>query len=299
MAAAEQLTTKQVSTRQPRMPARRISRGTLAAQVAGYAAMIVVVAIIGLPLLWLLSAAFKETREIYIIPTSWIPREPTLQNFPRAWNAAPFGLYYFNTTIVTVVSVFGKLVMGATTAYALVMLRFPGKNIVFALILGALMIPTQVVVVPNYLLFADLGLVNTYAGLIIPHIPTAVGTFLLRQAFMAIPREILDAARVDGASHLRTLWMIMIPLSMPVLVTFGLIATQEVWNDFLWPLVITNTQNMRTLPVGIFSLLDQEGNTQWGVVMAGAIYVMAPLLIVFVWAQRHIVEGIAAGAVKG
>jgi sn-glycerol 3-phosphate transport system permease protein len=189
--------------------------------------------------------------------------------------------------------------MGATTAYALVMLRFPGKNLIFALILGALMIPTQVVIVPNYLLFADLGLINTYAGLILPHIPTAVGTFLLRQAFLAIPREILDAARVDGASHLRTLWTIMIPLSMPVLVTFGLIATQDVWNEFLWPLVITNTQNMRTLPIGIFWLLDQEGNTQWGVVMAGAIYVMAPLLIIFFWAQRHIVEGIAAGAVKG
>lgn len=274
-------------------------RRSRATRVAGYLAMAVVVALIGLPLAWLLSAAFKETREIYVIPTTWIPREPTLANFPRAWNAAPFGLYYLNTTIVTVISVIGKLVMAATTAYALVMLRFPGKNLVFALILGALMIPPQVVVVPNYLLFADLGLVNTYTALILPHIPTAIGAFLLRQAFLALPREILDAAKVDGAGHFRTLWTIMLPLSMPVLVTFGLIATQDVWNDFLWPLVITNTQNMRTLPVGIFSLLDQEGNTQWGVVMAGAIYVMLPLLIVFFWAQRHIVEGIAAGAVKG
>jgi sn-glycerol 3-phosphate transport system permease protein len=126
-----------------------------------------------------------------------------------------------------------------------------------------------------------------------------VGTFLMRQAFLALPREILDAARVDGANHLRTLWTIMLPLSMPVLVTFGLLATQDVWNDFLWPLVITNTENMRTLPIGIARLLDSEGNTQWGVVMAGAIYVILPLLIVFLWAQRHIVEGIAAGAVKG
>jgi sn-glycerol 3-phosphate transport system permease protein len=239
--------------------------------------MVLVVLVMGLPLIWLLSAAFKETREIYIIPTTWIPREPTLQNFPRAWNAAPFGLYYLNTTFVTVVSVAGKLLMGATTAYALVMLRFPGKTFIFALILGALMIPPQVVVVPNYLLFADLGLVNTYAGLIIPHIPTAVGTFLLRQAFLAVPREILDAARVDGAGHMRTLWTILIPLSMPVLVTFGLIATQDVWNDFLWPLIITNTANMRTLPIGIFWLLDQEGNTQWGVVMAGALLVEWPV----------------------
>jgi sn-glycerol 3-phosphate transport system permease protein len=278
---------------------RRVASSITPSRVAGYLAMIVVVFIIGLPLLWLLSAAFKETSEIYVIPATWIPHEPILTNFPRAWNAAPFGLYYWNTTIVTVVSVLGKLLMASTTAYALVALRFPFKSFFFALILGALMIPAQVVIIPNYIMFGELGLINTYTALILPHIPTAIGTFLMRQAFLAIPREILDAARVDGAGHLRTLWTIMIPLSLPVLVTFGLLATQDVWNDFLWPLIITNTENMRTLPIGISRMLDQEGNTQWGVVMAGAIYVIAPLLAVFLWAQRHIVEGIAAGAVKG
>jgi sn-glycerol 3-phosphate transport system permease protein len=284
---------------QARPARRRVSLSAVLSKTAGYVAMVVVAFLIGLPLLWLLSAAFKESSEIYIIPATWIPDNPTLANFPEAWNAAPFGMYYVNTIFITVVSVLGKLIMAATTAYALVMLRFPGKSFIFALILGALMIPPQVVVVPNYLLFADFGLVNSYTALILPHIPTAVGTFLMRQAFLALPREILDAARVDGASHLRTLWTIMLPLSMPVLVTFGLLATQDVWNDFLWPLVITNTANMRTLPIGIFWLLDSEGNTQWGVVMAGALYVIMPLLIVFLWAQRHIVEGIAAGAVKG
>jgi sn-glycerol 3-phosphate transport system permease protein len=275
------------------------SRRIRPSQILGYVAMVCAIAIIGLPLAWLISAAFKETAEIYVVPTTWIPREPTLQNFPRAWNAAPFGQYYLNTMFITAVSVIGKLIMGATTAYGLVMVRFPGKTFIFALILGALMIPPQVVIVPNYLLFADLGWVNTYQALIIPHIPTAIGAFLLRQAFLAIPREVLDAAKVDGASHPRTLCGIMLPLSMPVLVTFTLIATQDVWNDFLWPLIITNTANMRTLPIGIFWLLDSEGNTQWGVVMVGAIYVILPLLILFWWAQRYIVEGIAAGAVKG
>src|SRR3954451_17386682 len=282
-----------------RTAGRRGSTQGLISRVAGYLAMAVVVFLIGLPLLWLLSAAFKEIGEIYVVPATWIPHNPTLQNFPTAWNAAPFGRYYLNTIFVTVVSVIGKLVMGSCTAYALVALRFPCKSFIFALILGALMIPAQVVIVPNYLLFADLGLINTYAALIFPHIPTAVGTFLMRQAFLALPKEILDAARVDGAGHLRTLWTIMLPLSLPVLVTFGLLSTQDVWNDFLWPLIITNTENMRTLPIGISRLLDSEGNTQWGVVMAGAIYVIAPLLLLFLWVQRHIVEGIAAGAVKG
>src|SRR5688572_3598342 len=277
---------------------RPLSQG-LVSEAAGYLAMAVVILVIGLPLLWLLSGAFKEVWEFYLVPATLFPVDPTIQNFPRAWFAAPFGVYYWNTIVVTVVSVLGKLVMACTTAYALVALRFPFKTTIFALILGALMIPPQIVVVPNYLLFADLGLINTFPALILPHIPTAIGTFLMRQAFLAVPREILDAARVDGAGHLRTLWTIMIPLSMPVLVTFGLLATQDVWNDFLWPLIITNTENMRTLPIGISRMLDQEGNTQWGVVMAGAIYVIAPLLVVFLWAQRHIVEGIAAGAVKG
>ncbi|MDP8924028.1 MAG: carbohydrate ABC transporter permease [Chloroflexota bacterium] len=268
-------------------------------RIAGYAAMVLAVAIIGVPLLWMVSAAFKETREIYVIPATWIPREPTLANFPRAWQAAPFGLYYLNTTIVTVIGVLGKLILGSLAAYALAVLSFPFKNVIFALILGAIMVPPQVQIIPNYLLFADLNLVNTLAALSVPHIPTAIGTFLLRQAFLSVPREILDAARVDGAGHVRLLWTIMLPLSLPVVVTFTLLATQDVWNEFLWPIVITNTANMRTLPIGIFWLLDQEGNTQWGVVMAGAIYVIAPLIAVFLWAQRHIVEGIAAGAIKG
>jgi sn-glycerol 3-phosphate transport system permease protein len=276
----------------------RPARAGLGWRLAGYAAMLLVVVIIGAPLYWMATAAFKTNAEIYTAPPKWIPVHPTLENFVRAWNAAPFGLYYLNTTIVTVVSVLGKLVMASTTAYALVALRFPFKTLVFALILGALMIPPQVVIIPNYLLFADLGLISTFPALILPHIPTAIGTFLMRQAFLAVPREILDAARVDGAGHLRTLWTIMLPLSLPVLVTFGLLATQDVWNDFLWPLVITNTENMRTLPIGIFWLLDQEGNTQWGVVMAGAIFVILPLLGVFLLAQRHIIAGIAAGAVK-
>jgi sn-glycerol 3-phosphate transport system permease protein len=277
---------------------RPLSHG-LVSKVAGYIAMAVVVFVIGMPLLWLLSGAFKEVSEFYLVPATLLPLSPTIENFPRAWFAAPFGVYYWNTIVVTVISVIGKLVMASTTAYALVALRFPFKTTVFALILGALMIPPQIVIVPNYLLFADLGLINTFPALILPHIPTAVGTFLLRQAFLALPRDILDAARVDGAGHLRTLLTIMIPLSMPVLVTFGLLATQDVWNDFLWPLIITNTDNMRTLPIAISRLRDSEGNIDWGVVMAGVIYVIAPLLVVFFWAQRHIVEGIAAGAVKG
>jgi sn-glycerol 3-phosphate transport system permease protein len=275
-------------------------RGALS-RCGGYAAMAVAVLIIGLPLAWLLSAAFKENREIYTFPSTWIPTDPTIQNFARAWNAAPFGQYYWNSVVVTTLGTLGKLVTGTLTAYALVYIQVPErlKTICFVLVLGALMVPPQVTVVPNFLLMADLNLVNTMQALVIPTIPTAVGTFLLRQAFMGLPREIIEAARIDGASHLRMMWSVLLPLAKPVLVTFTLLASEGIWNEFLWPLVVTNSAMMRTLPIGVFFLLDQEGNTQWGVVMAGTLFVMLPIIALFLWAQRHIVEGIAAGAVKG
>ena len=141
--------------------------------------------------------------------------------------------------------------------------------------------------------------INTYQGIVLPGAATAFGAFLLRQAFLGLPREVLDAAKVDGCGHLRLLWDIVIPLSRPVLVTFGLISLVAKWNDYLWPLIVTNTQEMRTLTVGLTYLFDQEGNTAWGPVMAASIFVIVPLLVIFAWAQRHIIEGIAAGATKG
>jgi sn-glycerol 3-phosphate transport system permease protein len=261
--------------------------------------MLVGLAVVGLPLVWLVSAAFKEQREIYTFPTNWIPAQPTLANFGRAWESAPFGRYYLNSLAVTLVVVAGKLTNSVLSAYALAYLRFPGKNAVFLIVLAALMVPAEVTVLPNYLLMARLGWVNTLQALIVPSLGVAVGTFLLRQAFLSLPREVLEAARVDGAGHLRLIWDVCLPLARPVVVTFALLAVEGKWNEFLWPLVVTSKAEMRTLPIGVFWLLDQEGNTQWGVVMAGTIYVVLPLIAVFLWAQRHIVDGIAAGAVKG
>lgn len=268
-------------------------------RLLGYGLMLLAAVLMGLPIYWMISAAFKETSEIYRIPVSWVPLEPTIENFGRAWRAAPFGRYYINTIITTALGSGAELLFAVTSAYAFAFLRFPRKNLVFLLLLAALMVPNQVTILPNYLTMARFGWVNTYQGIIIPGASVAYGTFLLRQYFLTLPGEVLDAARVDGAGHLRTLWSVVLPLSRPGLITFGLISLVAKWNDFLWPLVVTNTQNMRVLPIGIFWLLDQEGNTQWGTVMAGTLFVVLPVLLVFLWAQRYIVEGIAAGAVKG
>ncbi|MCS6842608.1 MAG: carbohydrate ABC transporter permease [Roseiflexus sp.] len=268
-------------------------------RIAGYAAIAISVVVIGLPIYWMFIASLKTSREIYTVPPTWIPLNPTLENYPAAWEAAPFARYYINSIIVTAVTTLSKMTLAVLTAYALVFLRFPGKNLVFLTVLAALMVPAQITIVPNFLTMGNLGLVNTYWGLILPGAATAFGTFLMRQYFMTLPREVFEAAEIDGAGHMRRLWAIAVPLAMPALVTTGIFAVVNEWNEFLWPLIITSTEDMRTLPIGVARLLDQEGLARWGVVMAGTVFVVLPVIVLFVWAQRYIVEGIAAGAVKG
>lgn len=296
----------------PRLPFR-IRPG----RIAGYAAIVLLLVVISTPLFWMLTGAFKTAREIRALPTVWWPgalrwdspgdiRESVV-NFTEAWQAAPFGRFYLNTLIITLGGMALELANATLTAYALAFLRFPRKNVVFVLILAALMVPSQVTIIPNYVFlgktlpdtFGIASWVNTYQGIIVPGAATAFGTFLLRQAFLGLPREVIDAAKVDGCGHLRLLWDITIPMAKPVLVTFALISMVAKWNDYLWPLIVTNTTKMRPLTVGITYLFDAEGNTNYGVVMAATIFVIAPLLAVFVWAQRFIIEGMTAGATKG
>jgi sn-glycerol 3-phosphate transport system permease protein len=279
--------------------ARRARARIDAGRIVSYGLVICALIVIGLPVYWMIAAAFKTTQEIYRVPVTWIPSDPVLSNFGRAWNAAPFGRYYVNTLITTILGSGAELFFAITTAYAFAFLRFPRKNVVFMLLLAALMIPNQVTLLPNYITVARLGWINTYQGIIVPGAAVAYGAFLLRQYFQTLPRELLDAARVDGASHLGTLWHVVLPVAQPAVITFALISVVAKWNDFAWPLVATTTQEMRVLPIGIYWLLDQEGNTQWGTVMAGAIFVVLPVLLVFLFAQRYIVEGMTAGAVKG
>jgi sn-glycerol 3-phosphate transport system permease protein len=267
-------------------------------RVAGYAAMALAVLVIGMPVYWTLIAAFKTTAEIYGPPT-WLPANPTLANFPAAWEAAPFGRFYLNSLITTLVGSAAEVVMGVTSAYALAFLRVPGKNLIVILLLAALMVPDEITIVPNYLTIGALGLINTYAGIILPGASIAFGTFLLRQAFLSLPYEVIEAARVDGAGHLRTLLSVVVPMAQPAIVTMALLSLVAKWNEFLWPLIVTNTDTMRTLPIGIYWLRNSEGVTNWGVVMAGSLFLIVPVIVVFLFVQRYIVEGIAAGAVKG
>lgn len=269
------------------------------ARIAGHLAILALIAAIGLPMFWMASASIKSLPEIRTFPPVWLPSEPRWDNYPAAWRSAPFDRFFINSIVTTLLASGAKLVNAVLCAYALAFLRFPGRNVVFLAILAALMIPVQVTILPNYLTVADLGWINTYQGIVVPEFGVAFGTFLLRQNFLTLPREVLDAARVDGAGHLRTLWSIALPLSRPILATLTLLTAVGRWNEYLWPLVVTSTKEMRTLPIGIAWMYDVEGNTQWGVVMAGVVLVILPVLLLFIWTQKHLVEGIASGAVKG
>lgn len=281
-------------------PAARVGRRqALLPRAGGYLALALVVLVFGVPLYWMASAALKDLAQIYTFPPIWWPTNPRWQNFVDAWEAAPFGHFFFNSIFTTAVTVLIKLVNAVLSAYALVFLRVPGRNVIFIILLAALMVPEQVLVLPNYLTASQLGWVNTYQGLILPNAGVAFGTFLLRQHFLTLPRDILEAAHIEGAGHGHVLWHIALPLSTPVLATVALISTVGRWNDFLWPLIVTNSREMRVLPVGIAFLFQQEGTTQWGIVMAATIFVVAPVLLVFLWAQRYLVAGLTAGAMKG
>src|SRR5262249_852930 len=244
-------------------------------------------------------AAFKTTPEIYRTPVTLLPEHINLKNFRSAWNAVPFERFYINSLFVTGVVASVKVLNSVLSAYALVFMRFPGRRILFLFVIAALMVPHEVTIVPNYLLMADLHWVNTYQGIMLPLLAVAFGTFLLYQHFRSLPHEMIEAARVDGAGHLHILWSVVVPVSRPVIVTVALIYVVSGWNEYLWPPIVTNSLGMRTLPIGLNYLKDTEGNTQWGVVMAGALIVVVPVVAFFLWTQRNLIQGLTSGSVKG
>lgn len=278
-----------------------------AGKVVGYIGMALIVLLIGVPLLWMLSGSLMSTRDI-LNPNQWFPSEPVWENYPDAWNTVPFGRFFLNSAIITVVGAALEITMGVLCAYAFAFLRFPGKNILFLVVLASLMVPSQVVIIPNFQFMAltirdilpiENNWVDTYQGIILPGAATAFGTFLMRQGFMGLPKDVLDAAKVDGAGHLRTMWGVMLPMAKPIVVTFGLISLVNKWNEYLWPLIITQSDKMRPVTVGLRLLQDAEGNNDWGVIMAGTAFVVVPMLVVYVGLQRYIIDGLTAGATKG
>lgn len=266
----------------------------------GIYGMLLAIALLMLfPLLWLIGTAFKDKSEnIFQFPPQLIPSHPTFENFVTVWQNNPFATYLINSTIVAVLTVGLNLVFCALAAYPLARLDFRGREVIFAAVVSTIMIPFQIVMIPLYILTVQMGLRNTYLGVILPSLASAFGIFLLRQAFQQVPKELEEAARMDGCSELGLWWHIMIPAIRPALVTLAIFVFIGSWSDFLWPLIVLDRPEYYTLPLGV-ATLEGAFSLDWRLIAAGSVISIAPVLLVFLLLQQYIVPTDAGSGVKG
>jgi sn-glycerol 3-phosphate transport system permease protein len=269
------------------------------ARLLGYAAMLLVVALVAGPLIFVFFTSFKDQPDIYSQPTTWWPPRWHPQNYRTATSQIPFWTFLRNSVIITSLLTVAKFILGVLSAFGLVFLRFPGKNAVFLLIITALMVPNQITVISNYALISQLGLRNTFPGIILPLAGVAFGTFLMRNHFLSLPSEVIEAARMDGARWWQLLFRVVLPMSGPTMVAFGVITVVNEWNEYLWPFLMSDDESVAPLPVGLTFLQQAEGVTNWGPVMAVTLLAMLPILLIFIVLQRQMIKGLTSGAVKG
>ncbi|MCL4543645.1 MAG: carbohydrate ABC transporter permease [Chloroflexi bacterium] len=269
-----------------------------AARLLAYTVLIAGSVVYGLPLFWMISTSLKPTWQIFVWPPQWIPTPIVWGNYPAVFTYVPLYRYAENTVIIATANVAGGVLVSALTAYAFAILRAPGRNLIFMLVLGTMMIPGIVLIIPTYIIFAKIHWVNTLLPLTVPPLlGGAFDIFLLRQFFLTIPLELQDSALIDGASHLRIWWSIVMPLSKPALATVGIFRFLGAWNDFFGPLIYLNSQSHYTLALGL-QVFESEQGTQWGLLMAASTMVVAPVILVFFFAQKQFIQGIVLTGMK-
>jgi len=279
---------------QPRTRWRRPTPGILALHALLIAGSVIML----LPFAWMLSTSLKLPPETFTYPPVWIPSTIAWQNYLKTVTVMPFSRFYLNSLIVTTSVTLLQLLTSSLAAFAFARMRFPGRNLLFLLYLATLMIPFQVTMIPNFILVRFLGWYDTYRALILPPAFSAFSTFLLRQYFLGIPRDLDEAARMDGANSLRIWWQVIMPLAGPAIAALATFVSLNTWNDFLWPLIITNSPEMRTLPVGL-STFQGQFKTDWNLLMAGSVIAMLPVLLVYMIGQRWFIRGITLSGLGG
>jgi multiple sugar transport system permease protein len=242
--------------------------------------------------------SLKSPGEVMMMPPVWIPEDLQWENYAEAWNMAPFAQYTINSIIVTVLSTIGELLTTILAAYAFSKMQFFGRDILFSVLLGTMMVPGEVLLIPNYVTLSELGWIDTYQALIVPWLASIFSIFLLRQFFLGIPQELSYAAKIDGCKDFRFLWTIMVPLAKPALITILLLKAIGSWNAFLWPLIVTQSKEMRTLPVGLTSFSTEAG-TVYELLMAASTMIILPMIILYIILQKYIIEGVAKAGIKG
>lgn len=277
-------------------------KGKFTARRLGGWVLNLVLILIGLlmfaPFYWVLVTSILPADLAYSLPPTWFPTRITLENFGEVFQLMPFGLLVFNSLKISCLVTIGSIIISLLAAYAFSRLRFRGRNTLFIILLAALMVPTQVTVIPVFYLIRVLGLMDTHAAIILPALINVLGIFLLRQAFLTIPKELDDAAKLDGANHLHILFRIYVPLSWPTISALAIVIFQAIWNDFFWPnLFLTSPENM-TLPVGLVALQGLYASGSPAVIFAAISMVLLPILIFFIFTQRALTESLATTGLK-
>ncbi|WP_082676455.1 carbohydrate ABC transporter permease [Shouchella shacheensis] len=266
-----------------------------------YSALGVVSLIMIFPFIWMILSALKTSEEIFAIPLTWLPESPQWQNFGEAMNMAPFGLFIWNSVFTAVVIVFFQIILSCMLAYALTQVKFWGQNLLFMAILGSYMLPAAATYVPSYVILANLGLLDTLSGIIVSNVASVFCIFMIRQAFLQVPKELIEAARADGAGDWKILWKIMFPLAKSSILTVALISFVQMYNNYLWPSLIVQSEEKYLITVGLRQFFTDQGTfaSQWPLIMAANVFAVAPLLIMFIVLQKWFVRGISDNGVKG
>jgi multiple sugar transport system permease protein len=251
------------------------------------------------PFVWMVSTSLKTDSQAFAWPPALIPSPPQFHNYADAWHIAAFGRFYFNSTVVSVSTTLGSLTVSSLAAFGFAKYRSKKRDLVFLGVLATMMIPSQVTMIPNFILLKHLALLDTYGGLILPGLGSAFGIFFMRQSMLTVPDEFLDAARIDGASEYAVFLRVVVPLVRPALATLAIFTFIASWNDFLGPLIVVKSDEMRTLPLAIAALAAGHYVMSWPLLMAGACFVILPVLLVYLIAQKQFVEGINAGGLRG
>lgn len=278
---------------------RPVKPGAVALDSGLYVTLLLAVLVMAFPLLWMVLSSFKTNAEIHAVPIQWLPETWGLENFTAVANSIPIGRMFLNSVLITTIGTFLKVILDLACAYALVFVDIPFKNVAFLIVLFTLLIPGQITIIPNYALIAGLDWTNTYLGIILPGLASAFGTFLFRQQFRQLPVSLLEAAELDGAGHLRRLFRVVVPISIPTIAAVTLVTVVGEWNEYLWPSLVAKSPELMTLPVGLTHLQDIEGIQNWGVLLAATTLLTLPMLVIFLFLQRRLVAGLTAGAVTG
>lgn len=263
-----------------------------------YIVLILIAVIMVVPFLWMLSTSLKTQYDAVKIPPVWIPDPPQWENYVKLFTEQPMFQFMLNTIKIVFFVVLGQLFFSSLAAYSFARISFKGRNVVFFFYIATLMVPGQVTMIPTYLMFAKAGLTDNHLALILPAFFSAFGVFLLRQFFMSLPRELEEAAEIDGCNPFMTYWRIMLPLVVPAMLTLGVFTLMNTWNDYMGPLIYLSSPEKYTMTLGI-AYFKGVYTTQWNLVMAGSIVSVVPILIAFLCAQKYFIEGIAFSGVKG